>query len=311
MSTIMVNRDRHAFRQGSKLRRLRRGICLALLLMTVGFAAKAAEPDLPRQVLQGSLVQGRVEPGTELRLEGRRLRVGRDGGFVFGVGRNATGPLELELRAADGLLQRHPIRVVGRDYRIQRIDGLPPRSVEPTAEDLVRIKADQLRFDATRRLDSPETGFAEPAMLPLAGRISGVYGSQRILNGKPRSPHRGVDIAAPEGAPVVAMAPGRVKIAQSGMYFTGGTVVIDHGHGVQSLYAHLSEILVEEGQPIARGSLIGKVGATGRATGPHLHWGVFWFDQAVDPLLLVSPGPPPPKPFDGDHAAPSPARPKS
>jgi murein DD-endopeptidase MepM/ murein hydrolase activator NlpD len=127
----------------------------------------------------------------------------------------------------------------------------------------------------------------ESVTWPAIGRISGVYGSQRVLNGEPRSPHRGVDIAAPAGTPVGAMASGEVSLAEADLYFTGGTVMVDHGHGVQSIYVHLDQVRVTVGQPLGQGQTLGTVGQTGRATGPHLHWGVYWFDQAIDPALLV------------------------
>ena len=125
----------------------------------------------------------------------------------------------------------------------------------------------------------------------MVGPISGVYGSQRVLNGEPRAPHRGVDIAAPAGTPVGAMADGVVSLAAPDMYFTGNTVMIDHGYGLHSVYAHLSRLLVKVGQTVRKGQPVGRVGATGRATGPHLHWGVYWFDRALDPALLVGPMP--------------------
>ena len=138
-----------------------------------------------------------------------------------------------------------------------------------------------------KKRDSPEDGFTEQMIWPARGRTSGVFGSQRILNGEPRAPHRGVDIAAPAGAPVGAAASGVVSLAESDMYFTGGTVMLDHGHGVHSIYAHLDQVRVTVGQRLRQGQVLGTVGATGRATGPHLHWGVYWFDRTVDPALLV------------------------
>ena len=144
---------------------------------------------------------------------------------------------------------------------------------------------------AARARNSEGRGFAEKVTWPALGPISGVYGSQRILNGEPRTPHRGVDVAAPAGTPVGAMASGVVSLAEPDLYFTGGTVMIDHGHGLHSIYVHLQDVLVEVGQRLSPGTPLGTVGATGRATGPHLHWGVYWFDEAIDPALLVGPMP--------------------
>ena len=168
-----------------------------------------------------------------------------------------------------------------------------PAQVSPSAQDLVTIEADAWLIAAARQRDSGASAVAGAFVWPVTGRVSGVYGSQRILNGEPRRPHRGVDVAAPAGTPIGAMADGVVSLAVPAMYFTGGTVMIDHGHGLHSLYAHLSALDVAAGQPVRRGATIGKVGATGRVTGPHLHWGVFWFERALDPALLVGPMPRP------------------
>jgi murein DD-endopeptidase MepM/ murein hydrolase activator NlpD len=195
------------------------------------------------------------------------------------------------VRHPDGQEERRDLEIAERSYRIQRIDGLPPREVTPSEQDLARIRADAVLLEAAKQLDTSGRGFIEPMTWPALGRISGIYGSQRILNGEPRSPHRGVDVAAPAGTPVGAMASGVVSLAETAMYYTGGTVMVDHGHGLHSIYAHLREVLVEVGQRLAQGATVGTVGATGRATGPHLHWGVYWLDRAVDPALLVGPMP--------------------
>jgi murein DD-endopeptidase MepM/ murein hydrolase activator NlpD len=227
-----------------------------------------------------------------VRLDDRELRVTADGRFVLGFGRDAPGFAELEARLPDGRILRRTLAVAARDYDVQRVDGLPPSQVTPrTAEQIAKIEADAHLLDEARRRNSTLLGFAEPVAWPVTGRISGVYGSQRILNGEPRSPHKGVDVVAPAGTPVGAMASGIVSLAESNMYFTGGTVMIDHGHGVHSIYAHLAEVKVAVGQEVGRGEVLGTVGATGRATGPHLHWGVYWFGEAIDPAMLVGPMP--------------------
>ena len=263
----------------------------ALAVLVFGLAAQASEVQLEGQLIQGGLVRGQVAPGSAVWLDGRALRVSADGWFAFGFGRDATEHAELEVHAPDGGEERRGLEIARRSYRIQRINGLAPRAVTPSEADLVRIEAEESVLEAARRRDSAGVGFTEKVAWPVQGRISGIYGSQRILNGEPRAPHRGLDIAAPPGTPVGAMASGVVSLAEPAMYFTGGTVMIDHGHGVHSIYAHLEDVLVEVGQAVAQGAILGTVGATGRATGPHLHWGVYWFDQAVDPALLVEPMP--------------------
>jgi murein DD-endopeptidase MepM/ murein hydrolase activator NlpD len=213
------------------------------------------------------------------------------GHFVFGFGRDAPPRAELMVRHPDGREDRRTLDVAARAYRVQRIDGLPPRQVTPSEQDLLRIEADAELIAAAKARNSGGLGFTQDVAWPALGPISGIYGSQRILNGEARAPHRGVDVAAPAGTPVAAMASGVVSLARPDLYFTGGTVMIDHGHGLHSIYAHMQEVLVEVGQAVARGAPLGTVGATGRATGPHLHWGVYWFEEAVDPALLVGPMP--------------------
>jgi len=254
-------------------------------------APKPAGPELDGAFTQGGLVHGRVPPGSAVRFAGRELRVTAEGRFVIGFGRDSDPVATLAVTYPDGRQERRRIEIATRDYAIQRIDGLPPRKVTPSEADLARIRRDSRLIGQAKRRDSRLPGFAEPPIWPVLGPISGVFGSQRILNGKPRAPHRGVDIAAPEGTPVQAMASGVVSLAKTDMYFTGATVMVDHGHGVHSIYVHLAEVRVAPGQRLEQGDVLGTVGATGRATGAHLHWGVYWFARALDPALLVGPMP--------------------
>jgi murein DD-endopeptidase MepM/ murein hydrolase activator NlpD len=257
----------------------------------VPFGAAASELHLEGGLIQGGLVRGQVAPGSVVRLDDRELRVSADGWFMFGFDRDAPEHAELVVRGPDGRETRRSLEVERRAYRIQRIDGLPPRQVTPSKRDLARIEADARLIEAAKRRDTDGLGFIEPVAWPTRGPISGVYGSQRILNGEPRAPHRGLDVAAPAGTPVGAMASGVVALAKTDMYYTGGTVMVDHGHGLHSIYVHLRDVLVEVGQKVAQGAALGTVGSTGRATGPHLHWGVYWFERVVDPALLVGPMP--------------------
>jgi len=264
---------------------------LALVVALWGWAAAAEGLRLEGELVQGGLVRGVVPPGSEVWFAGRRLRADPDGGFLIGFDRDEPGARELIVRHPDGSETVRQLSIAARDYVVERIDGLPPGQVSPSAEDLVRIEAEARLIAAARQRDSAAPGVAAAFVWPVTGRISGVFGSQRILNGEPRRPHRGVDVAAPSGRPVGAMADGVVSLAVPAMYFIGATVMIDHGHGLHSVYAHLSAIDVAVGQAVQRGATIGRIGATGRATGPHLHWGVFWFERALDPALLVGPMP--------------------
>ncbi len=240
-------------------------------------------------VSQGGLVQGVTRPGARVTLDGRKIRVSREGVFVIGFGRDAPRHATLTVRYPDGGSKTRRLDVTQRKYRVQRIDGLPRRKVTPPPEALARIRAEAAMIREARARDTDETWFRDGFVWPARGPISGVYGSRRILNGAPRRPHAGVDVAAPTGTPVFAAAAGVVSLARTAMFFTGGTVMIDHGFGVSTIYAHMSAVEATKGQPVAKGARIGRIGATGRVTGAHLHWGASWFCVRLDPALLVGP----------------------
>lgn len=266
---------------------------LAVVLLAVALAgsASAGTLEIGGDFTQGGLVQGRTEPGAEVALDGRPVRVSRQGRFVFGFGRDHGPSAALAVRYPDGTGEQRTLEIAARRYRVQRIDGLPPGKVTPSAEALKRIRAENTRIAAVRALDTPEPLFTSGWIWPSIGPISGVFGSQRVLNGKPRRPHYGVDVAAPVGSPVVAPADGIVRLAERDLFYTGGTVMVDHGHGLTSVYSHLSAVAVQVGQRLRQGAPLGKVGGTGRATGPHLDWRVNWFTERLDPALLVGPMP--------------------
>ncbi len=257
----------------------------------LALAANSVEVRLKDRVEPGGLVIGHAAPGSAVHIDGQRIRISDDGRFVFGVGRDAKGTVDVRITPPGGEEVRRNVGIGKRDYRIQRIDGLPTRKVEPNPDDQAKIEADWILLNDVKSTDSDALAFASKAVWPVIGPISGVFGSQRILNGKPKSPHRGVDVAAAEGTHVAAMLDGVVTVAAEDMYFTGGTVMVDHGHGVQSLYAHLASIDVQVGQRLARGEHLGTIGATGRATGPHLHLSLYWFKTALDPALVLGPMP--------------------
>ena len=274
----------------------RRPFLLAMtlfVLLPLGPVPVAAETgvrlDGPRT--QGGLLRGRVPPGSTVEYEGEAVRVSSDGWFLVGFGRDASPEAELVVVFPDGRRERQVLQVKPRKYDIQRIDGLPPSKVTPSEEDLVRIRAEVKMVKKARAVDDPRTDFLSGFRWPIKGRISGVYGSQRILNGEPRRPHFGIDIAAPRGTKVVAPTDGVVTLVHPDMYFSGGTMIIDHGHGLSSAFLHLSRILVEEGERVAQGQVIAEVGSTGRSTGPHLDWRINLFGRRLDPALVVGPMP--------------------
>lgn len=195
--------------------------------------------------------------------------------------------MRLQITHADGRRESHALPVRTRDWRIERVDGVPQQTVTPDPEIAARIAREQAEVASARARDDARSDFAAGFQWPLRGRISGVYGSQRIYNGTPRSPHSGLDVAAPTGTPLRAPAPGLVTFARPDLYLTGGTVLVDHGHGVSSNFLHLSRLDVKVGDRVEAGQVIGAVGATGRATGPHMHWGMNWFDVRVDPQPLL------------------------
>jgi hypothetical protein len=243
--------------------------------------------------IQGGMLWGQTAPSAEIHFGDRRVPVLPDGQFLLGLGRDM--PASVELVVEDEATCRQIVAVAARDYRVQRIEGVPQRTVTPSEEHLERIRAerDKVRAAKSRRLPNTDGLLAvqQGFLWPVTGRISGVYGSQRIYNGTPGTPHYGVDVARPKGTPVLAPAAGEVTLAEPDLFYSGGTVILDHGYGFSSSFLHLSEVSVSVGDRLAPGDLLGAIGATGRATGPHLDWRMSWFNQRIDPQLLVPPMP--------------------
>ena len=262
------------------------GIILLCLIATSVFGENIS---LNGHFIQGGLITGQTDPGTMVSLDGVPLRVSPDGLFVFGLGRNAGSKIVLQTKLAGGGIYSKSFKVDQRKYLIQRISGLPKNMVTPSIDTMDRIKRESRAIRTARSVFTMATHFRAGFIWPSKGQISGVYGSQRILNGQPRRPHLGVDIAAPKGTPVLASAAGSVTLAEVDLYFTGGTIVIEHGHGLSTVYSHLSGIDVRQGQIVLQGAKIGAVGSSGRSTGPHLDWRINWFQERLDPMLLAGP----------------------
>ncbi len=256
-------------------------ILLLLLLLPAPLCA------LQSVLEPGGYYIGQAPPGSRVFYQDRQLPLTPDNQFLLGFGRDADLQQHLTLRDKQGHETVRNLQLRPRRYKIQRIDGISRKLMEPTAANLVRIAAEAQQTEAARQILSRQTAFEQPFIWPLKGRISGVYGSRRILNGEPRSPHFGLDIAAPQGTPVVAPAGGMVRLAHPGMFFSGKTLIIDHGFGLSSSFLHLSRILVKEGQTVRQGEKIALVGASGRVTGPHLDWRINWLDERLDPALWV------------------------
>lgn len=259
--------------------------CLALL-----WGVQAQGVELHGEFTQGGLILGTTQPDTKVFLDGRSLRVSPEGAFIFGFSRDAPPSAVLRIERKGQAAEDRKLQIASRTYRVQRIDGLPRRMVTPPPAVLDRIKRENGAIAKVRAVDSPMVHFEGEWLRPTPGTVTGVYGSQRILNGKPRQPHYGIDFAAPTGTPIIAPAGGTVVLVHKDMYYTGGTVILDHGHGLTSAFLHLNALSVKEGDSVERGQKIGTVGATGRATGPHLDWRINWFDRRIDPAFLLPAG---------------------
>jgi murein DD-endopeptidase MepM/ murein hydrolase activator NlpD len=267
------------------IKRLIQAAVCALCVLLLSPAAFAAE--LSGEAVQGGLIFGKASPGSSVLLDGKAIMVSAQGEFVIGFGRDEKGTRSLLIRDSEGREESVSLPIALRDYQIERVDGLPPKTVTPDPEAAERIRQEGAMVANARARRDARTDFADGFAWPAEGRISGVYGSQRVLNGEPRRPHFGLDIAAPTGSPVYAPADGIITMAHPDMYFSGGTLILDHGQGLSSSFLHLSRILVEAGTAVKKGDLIAEIGATGRASGPHLDWRMNWLDRRVDPQLLV------------------------
>ena len=238
---------------------------------------------------QGGMIVGKALPGSRVTLDGSAVMVAGDGTFVIGFDRDAKSSAELVVTPSAGEAVRQSLAVSPRDYAIQRIEGIAKKIMSPSEASLIRIRSETAEVKQARAQLLSRMDFSGRFQWPLVGPISGVYGSQRVYNGVPKRPHYGVDVAAPTGTPVSTPAPGLVTLAHPDMFYSGGTLIIDHGHGVSSTLMHLSKVLVSVGDEVVPGDIVAEVGSGGRATGPHLDWRMNWLKARIDPQLLVPP----------------------
>ncbi|MDC0353806.1 M23 family metallopeptidase [Candidatus Pelagibacter sp.] len=236
--------------------------------------------------IQGHFILGITEPEAKIKVNKDEVKVSKDGFFVFGIDRNR----KFDLTFTKTLYGKKSIitkKVLKRKYNIQRIDGLAESKVTPPESVYKRIKKENNAIGKARAINSNLLFFKEKFIMPVEGIISGVYGSQRILNGKPRWPHYGIDIAAKQGTMVKSSGTGVVTMAEEDLYYTGGTIIMDHGHGISTIYSHLENVLVSVGDQINQEDVIGTVGSTGRSTGPHLDFRINWFQTRLDPMSVL------------------------
>ncbi len=262
-------------------------LLLGLLCLSNCFADTTASIYWQGSWQQGSLLLGQVKPNHTVSHAGEQIQTTTDGYFLFGLGRNAQGLSTFVVGSPNGSEIKRQYKIAERDYQIQTVEGVPQRTVEPPASQLQRIRSDSVMVGKARQAVTSDTDFLNGFIKPLVGPRTGVYGSQRVYNGVPKSPHYGVDYAAPTGTDVRAPASGIVRLAHRDLFYSGGTLVVDHGHGLTSTFLHLSDIVVAEGSRVERGEIIAKVGSTGRATGPHLDWRMNWRNVRVDPELVL------------------------
>jgi len=236
--------------------------------------------------LQGHYIVGLTDPTNQIIIDKKEVKVSSDGYFVFGIDRDRKFDLTIT-KIKDGKKEKIIKKVLKRKYNIQRIDGLEESKVTPPESVYKRIKEENNRIGKARAINSDLPFFKNQFIMPVEGIISGVYGSQRILNGKPRWPHYGIDIAAKKGTMIKSSGSGTVTMAEDDLYYTGGTVIMDHGHGISTIYSHLETVMVSVGDEINQGDIIGTVGSTGRSTGPHLDFRVNWFQTRLDPMSVL------------------------
>ena len=253
-------------------------IIISLLITTSSFAVT-----FDGKFIQGSFILGKTEPGSKVFIDKQKVKVTSDGYFAFGLGRDRKNDVVITINK-----KKIVKKVFKREYKIQRIDGLEEKKVTPPEEVYERIKRENNWIGEARAIDSDLSFFKNKFINPLENAIvTGVYGSQRILNGKPKWPHYGIDFAAEEGTEIKAMLDGVATLVEPDLFYTGGTLIFDHGHGISTLYMHMKTLNVTKGQKVKQGDIVGTVGSTGRSTGAHLDVRLNWFQTRLDPATVL------------------------
>ena len=261
-------------------------IIIRFFLIFFLFSTPLNAVEFKGKFLQGHYIVGITNPSAKIIIDKKNVKVSKDGFFVFGLDRDRKFDVQIT-KVLNGKKEIITKKVLKRKYRIQRIDGLPENKVTPPESVYKRIKEENNKIGEARAINSNLPFFKDQFIMPVEGIISGVYGSQRILNGKPKWPHYGIDIAAKQGTNIKASGTGIVTMAEDDLYYTGGTVIMDHGHGISTIYSHLETVIVSVGDKINQGDIIGTVGSTGRSTGPHLDFRINWFQTRLDPMSVL------------------------
>ena len=257
-----------------------------LLILFIFTTSHVKAIEFQGKFIQGHFILGKTNPNAEIIVGKKKVKVSKEGFFVFGIDRDRKFDLTFT-KTINGKKSKIIKKVLKRKYNIQRIDGLAESKVTPPESVYKRIKKENNSIGEARAINSNLIFFKDKFIMPVKGIISGVYGSQRILNGKPRWPHYGIDIAAKQGTMIISSGTGVVTMAEDDLYYTGGTIIMDHGHGISTIYSHLENILVSVGDQINQGDVIGTVGSTGRSTGPHLDFRINWFQTRLDPMSVL------------------------
>ncbi len=256
-------------------------------LINFFFTTQLSAIELKGKFLQGHYIIGITDPSAQIIIDKKEVKVSEDGYFVFGIDRDRKFDLTIT-KIQNGKKEKIIKKVLKRKYNIQRIDGLEESKVTPPESVYKRIKEENNKIGKARAINSDLSFFKDQFIMPVKGIISGVYGSQRVLNGKPKWPHYGIDIAAKQGTMIKSSGSGIVTMAEEDLYYTGGTIIMDHGHGISTIYSHLETVIVSVGDKVNQGDIIGTVGSTGRSTGPHLDFRVNWFQTRLDPMSVIN-----------------------
>lgn len=281
----------HIGYKGAMMNFLKAACAVLVLAASVGMAADLeTDVRLRGQWIQGGLVTGVAPAGAKIMLNGSEIMQASSGHFLFGFGRDEAGPAVVQI-LSDGQMWEREYAIETRTYKTQRVEGIAKKIMKPSPENQARASREAVLVRQARAEKRPALDYLMGFQWPAKGPITGVYGSQRVYNGVPGRPHYGVDVGGPVGTPVYAPAPGKISLTHDDMFYSGGTLIIDHGLGLNSTMIHLSKIHVKKDDVVKAGDLIADMGASGRATGPHLDWRLNWFNVRLDPALVVPPAP--------------------